>query len=127
MSVVVPQAIGISLCNTTPMASNLKLLSVASSETVDAMMYCQMIGSVMYLKDTRPNTYFDVNTLRHVHLITAKHILRYLKGTIYYGLKYKADQKINLEGCVDSDLEGSAINIKRTSGCCFSMGSSMIS
>ena len=30
----------------TPMASNLKLLSDASSELVDATMYCQMIGSL---------------------------------------------------------------------------------
>ena len=30
---------------TTPMASNLKLLSDASSDSVDAMMYHQMIGS----------------------------------------------------------------------------------
>ena len=36
-------------CMTTPMASNLKLLSDASSETVDATMYRQMIGSLMYL------------------------------------------------------------------------------
>ena len=34
---------------TTPMASNLKLLSDASSETIDAMMYHQMIRSLMYL------------------------------------------------------------------------------
>ena len=38
---------------TTPMASNLKLLSDASSEAVDATMYRQMIGSVMYLTNTR--------------------------------------------------------------------------
>ena len=38
---------------TTPMALNLKLLSVASSESVDATMYHQMICSLMYLKDTR--------------------------------------------------------------------------
>ena len=31
----------------TPMASNLKLLSDASSEINDAMMYHQMIGSLM--------------------------------------------------------------------------------
>ena len=41
---------------------------------------------------------------RSVHLIAAKHVLRYLKGTIDYGLKYDANQKINLEGYVDSDL-----------------------
>ena len=36
-------------CMTTPMASNLKLLSDASSEMVDATMYRQMIGSLVHL------------------------------------------------------------------------------
>ena len=35
--------------------------------------------------------------------------------------------KINLEGYVDSDWEGSAIDRKSTSGCFFSMGSGVIS
>ena len=88
----------------------------------------------MYLMNTRPDICFAVNTLsqflkdlRHVYLIAAKHILRYLKGTVYYGLKYEANQKINLEGYVDLDWAGSAIDMKSTSGCCFSMGSSVIS
>ena len=79
-------------CMTTPMASKLKLLSDASSDSIDAMMYHQMIGSLMYLTNTRPDIFFTVNTLsqfltypRHVHLIVAKHILRYLRGTIDYG------------------------------------------
>ena len=38
---------------TTPMASNLNLLSDASSEAVDAIMYCQMIGSLMYMMNMR--------------------------------------------------------------------------
>ena len=83
---------------TTPMASNLKLLSDASSESVDATIYCQMIGSLKYLTNTRPDICFAVNTLsqfltdpRHVHLIAGKHILRYLKGTVEYGLKYEAN------------------------------------
>ena len=91
---------------TTPMASNLKLLSDASSKLVDATMYRQMIGSLMYITNTRPDICFVVNTLsqfltdsRHA----AKHILRYLKGTVDYGLKYEANQDINLEGCVDLD------------------------
>ena len=112
---------------TTPMASNLKLLSVASSELVDAMMYHHMIYSLMYLKNTRANILFDVNTLRHVHLMVTKHILRYLRGTVDYGLKYETNQKINLEGYEDSYWEGSAINRKSTSRCYFSMGSSVIS
>ena len=64
---------------------------------------------------------------RNFHLIAAKHILRYLRDTIDYGLKYDANQNINLEGYVDSDWQGSAIDRKSTSGCCFSMGSSVIS
>ena len=107
----------------TPMASNLKLLSDASLEPVDSTMYRQMIGSSMYLTNTRPNICFAVNTLsqfltdlRHVDLITVKHILSYLKGAVDYGLKYEENQKINLEGYVDSDCIGSAIDKKSTSG-----------
>ena len=95
---------------TTHMESNMKLLSDASSDLVDAMMYHQMVGSLMYLTNTRTYICFVVNTLsqfltylRHVHLIAAKHILRYLKGIVDYGLKYEANQKINLEGYVDLD------------------------
>ena len=54
-------------------------------------------------------------------------ITRYLRGTVDYGLKYDVNQKINLEGYVDLDWAGSAINRKSTSGCCFSMGSGVIS
>ena len=45
-------------------------------------------------------------------MIVAKHILRYLKGTIDYGFKYEANQKINLEGYVDSDWASNSIDRK---------------
>ena len=48
---------------TTPMELKLKLLSDASSEWIDAMMYHQMIGSFMYLMNMRPDICFVVNTL----------------------------------------------------------------
>ena len=48
-------------------------------------------------------------------------------GIVDYGLKYDANQKINLEVYVDSDWAGSAIDRKSTLGCCFSMGSGVIS
>ena len=32
-----------------------------------------------------------------------KHVVRYLKGTVEYGLKYDTNKKINLEGYMDSD------------------------
>ena len=93
-----------------------------------------MIGSFMYLTNTRPDICFAVNTLsqflmdlRHVHLIDAKHIPRYLNGTVDYRLKYEATQKINLEGYVDSYWAESAIDRKSTSRCYFRMGSGVIS
>ena len=53
--------------------------------------------------------------------------MSYLRGTVDYGLKYESNQKSNLEGYVDSDWVGSAIDRKSTSRCCFSLGSDMIS
>ena len=48
---------------TTPMTTNLKLLNDDTSETVDATLYRQIIGSLMYLTNTRPDICFVVNTL----------------------------------------------------------------
>ena len=88
----------------------------------------------MYLMNMRTYICFAANTLsqflidlRHVHLIATKHILRYLKGTIDYGLKYEANKNINPYCYVDSDWADSAIDRKNTSECCFSMGSGVIS
>ena len=60
----------------TPMDSNLKLLADDSSELVDVNHYRQIIGSLMYLTNTRPEIYFAVTTLsqylvqpRRVHLV----------------------------------------------------------
>jgi hypothetical protein len=87
----------------------------------------------MYLKNTRPNICFSVNTLsqflvepRHVHLMAAKHVMGYLKGTLDCGLNYDGDHDLT-SGYTDSNWAGSVSNKKSTSGCCFSLGSTMIS
>jgi hypothetical protein len=89
----------------TPMEAKLKLLVDSSSELIDATLYRQIIGSLMYLTNTRPNICFAVNTLsqflvepRHVHLVAAKHAMRYLKGTIDCGLNYDGDHDFTLSG-----------------------------
>ena len=119
---------------TTTMTTNPKLLCDTSSEIVDATLYRQMIGLLIYLTNTRPDICFVVNTLsqymvepRHVHLIAAKHVMRYLKGTIEYGIKYDADCEFRLQGYSDSDWVGSVTDRKSTSRCCFNLGSGMIS
>jgi hypothetical protein len=82
----------------TPMETKLNLLVDTSSKLVDATLYKHIIGSLMYLMNTKPDIYFDVNTLsqylvepRRVHLIVAKHVMRYLKGTLDFGLCYTGD------------------------------------
>ena len=64
--------------------------------------------------------------LRQVHLVAAKHILRYLKGAIDYGLRYAGDCEFGLIGYTDSDWTGSVTDWKSTSGCRFSLGLAVI-
>ena len=119
----------------TMMVSNLKKLheSASGSNLVDPTMYRQLIGPLMYLIHTKPDTCFAVSALsqfmsesRHIHWVAAKHVLRYLRGTIGFGLKYVSDGGVRLYGYVDSDWAGSAVDRKSASGYCFSMGSTMI-
>jgi hypothetical protein len=77
----------------TPMETKLNLLVNTSSGLIDATLYRHIIGSLMCLKNTRPDICFVVNTLsqflvepRHVHLVVAKHVMRYLKGMLDCGL-----------------------------------------
>jgi hypothetical protein len=113
----------------TPMETKLNLLVDTSSELVDAMLYRHIFGSLMYLTNTRPHICFAVNTLsqylvepRRVHLVAAKHLMRYLKGTLDFGLCYTRDHDFRLIGYTVSDWAGSVSDRKSTSGCCFSLG-----
>ena len=77
---------------------------------------------------------FFLNTLvqymvdpRHVHLVAAKHVMRYLKGALDSGLRYTVDSEFILCGYTDLDQVGSVEDRKSTSRCCFSLGSGVIS
>jgi hypothetical protein len=118
----------------TPMETKLKLLVYTSSKLIDAMLYKQIIGSLMYLTNTKPDICFIVNTLsqflvepRHVHLVATKLVMRYLKGTLNCCLSYDGDHDFTLSGYTDLDWAGSVSDRKSTSGCCFSLRSAMIS
>ena len=120
----------------TPMEANLKKLhdSAISSDRVDPTMYRQLIGSLLYLVNTRPDICYAVNTLSQhmvelsqVHWVATKHVLRYLHGTIGYDLRYTTGDGVKLEGFTDSDWAGSVVDRKSTSGCWFSLGSTMVS
>ena len=119
-----------------PMTTNLTKLrdSASSSQSVNSTLYRQLIGSLMYLVHTRPDICYTLNAPsqfmsdpKHIHLVAAKHVLRYVQGTITYGLRYTFSSGVLLSGYAYSDWDGSAVDRKSTSGYCFVMGSAMIS
>jgi hypothetical protein len=61
------------------------------------------------------------------HWVTANHILRYLRGTIMYGLRYASNNEVKLHGFTDLDWARSVEDRKSTYGLCFSLGFAMIS
>jgi hypothetical protein len=88
----------------------------------------------MYLVNTRTYIFFAMNTLsqfqvepRHEHWIVANNILRYLRGTLNYDLRYASKNDVQLHGFTDLDWVESADEKKSTSSICFSLGSAMIS
>jgi hypothetical protein len=118
----------------TPMVSNLKLLQDTTSKTMDVTLYRQMLVSLMYLKNTRPDICFAMNTLsrymehpRKVHLVGKKLVIRYLKGTLDYGIRYVKNHEFELYGYSYSYWANNIPYQKSTSTYFFSLGSSMVS
>jgi hypothetical protein len=117
----------------TPLVTNWRKIETSSFEIVDPTIYCQLIGSLMYLVNTRLNISFAVNSLsqftvdpRRVHWIAVKHLLHYLRGTMEYRLLYERSDGVRLAGFTNVDWAGCAKDRKSTSGCCFNIGSSII-
>ena len=78
---------------------------------MDMTQYRQIIGSLMYLTNTRPDICFAVNTLiqylvqpRWVHLVGAKHAMRYLKGIIDFALYYDGNHDYRLYGYTEMQI-----------------------
>jgi hypothetical protein len=119
----------------TPMVTNWKKLDASRSEGVDPALYRQLIGSLMYLVNTRLDICFVVNTLsqcmvepRSLHWVSTKHVLRYLRGMVEYGLSYIQRDGVKLTGFTNADWAGNTtVDRKSTTGCCFSLGSRVVS
>jgi hypothetical protein len=62
-----------------------------------------------------------------MHWVAAMHVLRYLHGTVGYGLMYTSSSDLTLVNYSNFDWAGSVEDRKSTSGCCFSLGSAMVS
>lgn len=118
----------------TPMEMNFKKLcgDVVGPDLANPFKYLQLIGTLMFLVNTRPDIGFVVNTLSpfmteslHADWVAAKHALRYLHRTISLGLRYIASD-VRLHGYTNVDWVGNVIEKNNTSGCCFSLGFAMI-
>ena len=112
---------------TTPMITNWKKIDASGDKSgdkeVDPTLYIQLIGSLMYLGNTRLDICFIVNTLiqfmvepKRVHWAAARHILIYVRGTFGYGLKYTRGDDVRLSGFTDVDWVGSSVDRKSTTG-----------
>eukprot|EP00253_Pinus_taeda_P018661 PITA_18661 len=91
----------------------LEKIDALEDKEVDPTLYRQLIGSLMYLVNTRPDICFAVNTLnqfmvepKRVHWAVVRHILRYVRRTGGYGLKYSQGENISLNGFTDADWVG---------------------
>lgn len=118
----------------TPMCQKEKLCKDDGTEQVDEALYRSLIGCLMYLTATRPDILYAVNVLsrfmncaKESHFKAAKRVLRYVKGTLNYGINFSQSQTFKLQGYSDSDWAGSLDDMKSTSGYCFSFGSGIFS
>ncbi|BAU01092.1 hypothetical protein VIGAN_11025000, partial [Vigna angularis var. angularis] len=115
---------GMEGCNNAnvPVIENTKMFIQADDKKVDATLFKQIVGSLRYVCNSRPDISYGVGLVsrfmsdpRQSHISTAKHILRYLKGTIEFGLYFpKKTDGINgvLKAWSDSDWCGDQMDRK---------------
>ena len=72
-----------------------------------------MVGSLNYLTTTRPDISYFVSVLsqfmakpHEIHWNATKAVLRHLKGTLDYGIKYTDASDVELTGYSDFDCVG---------------------
>lgn len=123
-------------CNSTkfPMDPKECLTKDEGGKMVDATQFKSMIGGLRYLVHTRPDIAYSVGIVSRfmehpaiLHLNAAKRILRYVKGTLEFGLVYTKESGNNLlTGYSDSDMGGSIEDRKSTGGMVFYLNESLI-
>jgi len=128
---------GLTECNTslTLMEGRLKLSRNSTAEEVDATEYQRLVGSLRYLTHTRSDLAFAVGYVSRFmqrpaaeHLQAVKRIIRYVAGTLDYGLHYpRCPSTVHFIGYSDSDHAGDIDTSKSTSGTMFFLGKCLVS
>ncbi|KAL7083944.1 hypothetical protein ACP275_14G193700 [Erythranthe tilingii] len=118
----------------TPMGTNDKLSRQLDATAVDPTLYRSMIGSLLYLTSSRPDICYSVGVCaryqsnpKECHLSAVKRIIRYVSGTIDFGIWYSMDTNTTLAGFSDADWAGDADDRKSTTGGCFYLGNNLVS
>eukprot|EP00253_Pinus_taeda_P006028 PITA_06028 len=113
-----------------PFQFGVKLSVTCTSLEVDTTLYCQLVGKLLYITHTRPDLSFVVGlisrfmqTPHESHWKADKIILRYVRGTIQFGIHYSAEASPLLVGFTDSDWAGDPDDRKSTGGYVFILGS----
>eukprot|EP00253_Pinus_taeda_P011894 PITA_11894 len=116
-----------------PFQSRVKLSVTCTSPEVDATLYCQLVGKRLYLTHTRPDLSFVVGLVAcfmktpcEIHWKATKIILRYVRGTVQFGIHYSVEESPLLVGFTDSDWAGDPDDQKSTAGYVFTLGSGPI-
>jgi hypothetical protein len=116
-----------------PSSSGSKLPSIAGELLENPTEYRRVVGALQYCTITRPDISYSVNQLcqfmhfpRELHWIAVKHVLRYLKGTIEFGLLYTPGT-ITMHAYCDSDWAGNPDNRRSTTGYGVFLGTNLIS
>ena len=123
-------------CNltSTPIATGTKLSKHEKGSSVDPTMFKRLVGSLMYMTATRPDIMYGVSLIsrfmespQNSHWQVGKRILRYVAGTIGYGILYSKANNSCLIGYTDSDFAGNIDDRKSTSRYIFHFGSRAVS
>ncbi|XP_039119648.1 secreted RxLR effector protein 161-like [Dioscorea cayenensis subsp. rotundata] len=104
-------------------------------QPVDATEYRRVIGCLRYLVHTRPDLSFAIGVASRfmerptmMHHNAVKEILRYLSGTIHYGLVYGRGVEAEvITGFTDSDFAGDMDDRKSTGGMAFYINECLVS
>ena len=107
----------------------MKLSLVNDEKEVNPTLFKQIVVSLRYLCHTRPDIAYGVGLISRYmvkpttsHLVTAKRILRYVKGTSSYGIQYSKNQSGELVGYSYSDWSGDKDDKKSTAAYVFMIG-----
>ncbi|CAJ2662467.1 unnamed protein product [Trifolium pratense] len=126
-------------CNplSNPSETNTKIDECSDEEKVDPTVFRQIVGSLRYVCNSRPDICYAVSVIsrfmhdpRKSHMIAAKRILRYLKGTLEIGLLFPIGTNSagsTLIGYSDSDWCGDITGRRSTSGYVFKFNNAAIS